>query len=250
MPDQAWMHNVARTLFRGLAASYDRTVDYATFYQDRYWKRWVATEGSFGKSALVLDLGCGTLLLEERLCLTGCSFVGVDLTPEMARLGWEKGLPNVPLVVNGDAVSLPFADGAFDGAVSCYVPKYVSVPRLAEELARVVKPGARVALYDFARPRGIAVALLEPYIQVGLRAVGVLLRRTGNRAAFAFEKLPRIIDGTVWDGEVVKAMEDRGFETLAATRLTAGAVFAYCGRRRTDPVGAGREVTRLVRGEA
>ena len=233
MPDSVEMQRVARTLFRGLAASYDRTVDYATFYQDRYWKRWVAMHAFFPEGTLILDIGSGTLLLEERLRHSGCSYVGVDMTSEMARLGWEKRLPNVPLVVNGDATSLPFADGTFDGAVSCYVPKYVSVLRLADELARVVKPGARVVLYDFAKPRGISAALLEPYIQVGLRAVGFVLRWTRKRAAFAFERLPQIIEGTSWDGELVGAMEKRGFETLVAVRLTAGAVFAYCGRRQS-----------------
>ena len=185
-----------------------------------------STEGS-----LVLDIGCGTLLLEEGLPVKGCEYVGIDVTSEMARLGWEKGLANVPLVVNGDGVTLPFADESFDAALSCYVPKYVNVARLAEELGRVVKPGGRVALYDFARPRGMAAPVLEPYIQVGLRAIGAVLRKSGNGAALAFERLPQIIDGTSWDNEVVKYMENQGFETLAATRLTAGAVFAYCGRK-------------------
>jgi len=233
MPDSNGMGGVARKLFQGLAASYDRTVDYATLYQDRYWKRWVAERASFGDGALVLDLGCGTLLLEERLRSSGCRYVGVDLTSEMVRRGWEKGLSNVPLVVNGDAVSLPFADQTFDGAVSCYVPKYVSVTKLAYELARVVKPCARIVLYDFTRPRGFSAPLLEPYIQIGLRAMGFALRKAGSGAAFAFERLPQIIDGTSWDMEVVGAMEKMGFETLAAARLTAGAVFAYCGQKRS-----------------
>jgi demethylmenaquinone methyltransferase/2-methoxy-6-polyprenyl-1,4-benzoquinol methylase len=250
MPEPNGMHTVARRLFRGLAASYDRTVEYATLFQDRYWKRWVAEQASLADGALVLDVGCGTLLLEERLGGSGCRYVGVDVTSEMARRGWSKGLANVLLLVNGDAVTLPFADETFDAAVSCYVPKYVSVARLAEELARVVKPGARVAFYDFARPRGTAALLLEPYIQVGLRAIGFALRRTGNGAAFAFEELPQIIDGTSWDREVVKSMEEEGFETLAATRLTAGAVFAYCGRKTLRGESAGPGVAKMIRGEA
>jgi len=150
----------------------------------------------------------------------------------MAKIGWAKGLANVYLVINGDAESLPFPDEAFDAAVSCYVPKYVTVTTLASELARVVKPGARVVLYDFAKPRGISAPLLEAYVQVGLRAIGLVLRKTRNGAAFAFERLPQIIAGTTWNKEVVEAMESRGFETMAATSLTAGVVFAYCGRKR------------------
>jgi demethylmenaquinone methyltransferase / 2-methoxy-6-polyprenyl-1,4-benzoquinol methylase len=231
MPNPDGARDIAQKLFRGLAASYDKTVDYATLYQDRYWKRWAIERAALSGGSLVLDIGCGTLLLEERLLHISCKFVGLDVTPEMARIGWAKGLANVPLVINGDAETLPFPDATFDAAVSCYVPKYVNMARLAGELARVVKPGARVVLYDFARPGGISAPLLQPYIQLGLRAIGLVLRKTRNTAAFAFERLPQIVDGTSWNTEVVEAMEDRGFETMAATPLTAGAVFAYCGRK-------------------
>jgi len=231
MPSTDGARDIVQKLFRGLAPSYDRTADYATLYQDRYWKRWAIEKAALSDGSLVLDLGCGTLLFEERL-RSNCKFVGLDVTPEMARMGWAKGLANVPLVVNGDAETLPFPDEAFDAAVSCYVPKYVNVTRLAGELSRVVKPGARVVLYDFAKPGGFSAPLLEPYIQVGLRAIGLVLRKTRNGAAFTFERLPQIVDGTSWDKEVVGAMEDRGFETVAATPLTAGVVFAYCGRKR------------------
>jgi len=232
MPNPDGTHDVARKLFRGLAVSYDKTVDYATFYQDRYWKRWVTEQAVLSNRALVLDLGCGTLLLEERLGRTTCKFVGLDVTPEMVRLGWRKRLANVPIVINGDAAALPFPDETFDAAVSCYVPKYVSMTRLAAELSRVVRPGAKVVLYDFARPGGISAPLLEPYIQVGLRAIGLVLRKTRNGAAFAFERLPQIVEGTSWDKEVVEVMEERGFQTIIASTLTAGAVFAYCGQKR------------------
>jgi len=233
MPNQE-ARDIAQRLFRGLAVSYDKTVDYATLYQDRYWKRWVIERGALSNGSLVLDIGCGTLILEERLRHTNCRFVGVDVTLEMARIGWAKGLANVPLVINGDAEALPFPDDTFDAAVSCYVPKYVSMARLAGELARVVRPGARVVLYDFARPGGLSAPLLEPYIQVGLRAIGLVLRRTRKGASYAFERLPKIVDSTSWDKEVVETMEDRGFETMAATPLTAGAVFAYCGQKRSS----------------
>jgi demethylmenaquinone methyltransferase / 2-methoxy-6-polyprenyl-1,4-benzoquinol methylase len=232
MPSPEQAHGVARRLFSGLAASYDRTVDYATFFQDRYWKRWAAEKIALSEGSLVLDLGCGTLLFEERLPRRNRRFVGLDLSPEMTRLGWAKGLANVPLVINGDAERLPFADETFDAAVSCYVPKYVGITRLAGELARVVRPGARVVLYDFAKPTGISAPILGLYVQVGLRAIGFALRKIRSGAALAFERLPEIVDETSWDKEVENTMEASGFETLAATPLTAGAVFAYCGRRR------------------
>jgi ubiquinone/menaquinone biosynthesis C-methylase UbiE len=224
------LKGVSSEIFAGLARSYERTLDLATLYQDRKWKDWVAKRMSRG--GLVLDLGCGTLVLEERLARTGHRFVGLDLSPEMARLGAVKQAPNVGLLANGDAECLPFSDGAFDSAVSCYVPKYVDAGVFAREIARVTKPGANVVLYDFAKPRGLTAPLLQLYIQWGLRAVGWALAASRKRESSTFKNLPWIIEGTHWDVEVPMAMEASGFESLQTERLTGGAVFAYWGRRR------------------
>ncbi len=221
-------------LFRGLAGSYDRVVDYATLFQDRYWKSWAASWGA-SPGGLVLDLGCGTLLMEERLAGSGSKFVGVDLTEEMVRAGKAKGLANVALLVNGDAESLPFPEEIFDSVVSCYVPKYVRLTKFAEELSRVSKPGAVVVVYDFARPRGPLAPFLGAYIRGGLGVAGFFSRLSGAGAAYAFDRLPDIIYRTTWDREIQRAMEGRGFETVAAERLTGGVVFGYCGRKRPRP---------------
>lgn len=182
-----------------------------------------------------LDVGCGTLLLEERLTGSGRRFVGLDLSREMIGLGRGKGLGNVALVVNGDAESLPFPDASFASVVSCYVAKYVRTSKFARELGRVTRQGGVVALYDFARPRGVLAPVLELYIQGGLRWAGLLLRFAGRRSAYTYENLPAIIDGASWDEEIEGAMEANGFRTVAAERLTGGTVFAYCGRKGGSP---------------
>ncbi len=226
---------MAVQLFQGLAPSYDVTVDWATFFQDRYWKCWVAKRVPDGPGRLGLDIGCGTLLMEERLRSREARFVGLDITQEMLRAGQAKSLPNVPLLMRGDAENLPFPDESFDFVLSCYVIKYVRTARFADELARVTKPGGAAVIYDFAKPKGILAPFLELYIQAGLRAVGALLACLGKNSAFAFERLPDIVGRAVWDEEIVGAMQERGFETIAAERLTGGTVFAYCGRKRGSP---------------
>jgi demethylmenaquinone methyltransferase / 2-methoxy-6-polyprenyl-1,4-benzoquinol methylase len=220
----------ALELFQGLAGSYDRTADFATMFQDRYWKKWATRWVLSLGGALILDLGCGTLLLEERLAKSECRFVGLDLTEEMLAMGSSKRLPNVKLLANGDAEALPFKDRAFDSVMSCYVAKYVDVGRLSRELARVSKRGATVVMYDFAKPHGLTAPFLQLYMQGGLGAAGYLMKLARMRSALTFNKLPSLVNGTSWDSEIVQAMEARGFETLEARRLSGGVVFGYCGR--------------------
>ena len=170
-------------------------------------------------------------------------FVGLDLTMEMIRMGTARGLRNVRALVNGDAEDLPFRDRTFDAVVSAYVPKYVNTGRMAKEVGRVCKPGARAVFYDFARPGGIFAPFLGLYIYGGLRVAGRLLRLIGRGEAITFEALPGIIGGATWDGEIWTAMENSGFETVEAGPLTGGAVFGYCGRKKGRALTARPSVT-------
>ena len=219
----------ALQLFKGLAKSYDLTVDLATLFQDRYWKNWVSEWTSAREGEMVLDIGCGTLLLEERLQRQPYWFVGLDLTEKMIRIGQAKDLPGVRLLVNGDAENLPFPDGSFNSIISCYVVKYVNLMKFAEEIARVTKPGATVVLYDFVRPRGPLAPFLELYIKGGMRTAGALLGLARSDSAFTFGNLPAIVDGSLWDVRIGHVMKTNGFRTRALRHLSGGIVCAYCG---------------------
>ena len=233
------MKSTARRLFRGLAGSYDRTVDLATLFQDRGWKKWVLEMLDGASQEMVLDIGCGTLLMEQRAASMGCKFVGIDLSDQMVRLGQRKNLGNVQLLTEGDAEALPFASESFDAVVSCYVAKYVELGRFAAELARVCKPGGLALVYDFARPVGILAPLLELYIQGGLRAVSFATGLTRRDSAFTFANLPSIVDGAIWYTSFEEVMEDSGFKTLDLRPMTGGVVYAYAGTRNGMPKSRG-----------
>ncbi len=226
------LRGTALELFGGLAASYETVLDLTTLLQDRYWKNWVVEKSGAGESDLVLDVGCGTLLLEERFEVRRSAVVGLDLTEKMIRVGQRKRLPNVSLLVRGDAEDLPFPEGTFDVVVSCYVAKYVDLKRFTAELSRVVKVGGRVVLYDFVRPRGPFFLFLVLYQRGAFRIAGRLLGMIKSDAAFTFRNLPRIIEGATWDGRVVSTFDNEGVVARAVERLSGGAVVAYLGVKR------------------
>ncbi len=226
------LKGTALELFGGLAASYERALNLTTLLQDRYWKKWVAEETGAGRSDLVLDVGCGTLLLEERLASRHCTVVGLDLTERMLRIGKTKRLPNVPLLVHGDAEDLPFPDGSFDVVASCYVAKYVNLEKFAAEVSRVAKPGARIVLYDFVRPGGPFLPFLALYLDGAIRITGWFLGLIKSDVAFTFKNLPRIVEGATWDGRLVMIFEKKGVRSRVLKRLSGGVVAAYSGVKR------------------
>ena len=103
----------------------------------------------------VLDLGTGTGALAQELAAVGCSVIGVDHSPRMLEAAREKlaaaGIERVELRA-GDAAALPLANHEVDAAFAHMVLQYLASPAEAiAEMARVVKPGGRVVIVDFAK---------------------------------------------------------------------------------------------------
>jgi SAM-dependent methyltransferase len=98
-----------------------------------------------GPGDRVLDVGCGLGTLAAAAAARGARATGVDLAEGMVEAARRRH-PELELVL-GDVEDLPFADGAFDACTAAFVVNHLVEPeRGAAELARVLRPGGRVAL--------------------------------------------------------------------------------------------------------
>jgi demethylmenaquinone methyltransferase/2-methoxy-6-polyprenyl-1,4-benzoquinol methylase len=217
----------ARTLFERLSPFYDDVLDYATLLQDRYWKRWLLNELRLREEWVVLDLGCGTCVLEEHLCEIGCDVVGVDLTEEMLRVGIAKRLPCTDSLLVGDAEKMPVRERVFDAVVSCYVAKYCDLDAFVSEVGRSLKPGGRIALYDFSSPQGFFAVFHAFYLYGVLRLIGSVLGRTRPGLAFTFKNLPAIVSVRRWDQRLEEKLAKHGFSAIKKKKLSGGVVTAF-----------------------
>jgi len=168
-------------LFEELPRRYDELGAALSFWQDPRWRRAMvgAVEASPGQR--VLDVATGTgLVTEELVHRYACQVVGLDQSAAMLSRAREKlardpGLAGQVELVEGEAERLPFADGEFDHLTFTYLLRYVDDPAATlAELARVVRPGGRLASLEFCVPRGLLLWAWRLYTRVGLPALGRL----------------------------------------------------------------------------
>jgi demethylmenaquinone methyltransferase/2-methoxy-6-polyprenyl-1,4-benzoquinol methylase len=236
-------------LFRGLPARYDQLSAALSFYQDPRWRRALVEEIAPAAGERILDVATGTgMVAAELLSRAQCTVVGLDQSTEMlarARARFDavpsarSGLSGARVeLIEGQAERLPFADGEFDALTFTYLLRYVEDPAATmRELARVVRPGGRVASLEFGLPpRAPARAAWRLYTAVGLPALGRLFSREWYEVGrflgpsitdfYARHPLPAIVE--YWHGAGladvrVRRMSLGGGIVMSATRSDAGA---------------------------
>ena len=167
-------NRAAKELFAPLAATYDRYARLLSFGQDPRWRSFLASRIDAGPEDTVLDVACGTgAVTLELVRRYGCHVVGVDQSPEMLAAARARVGPEVELQ-EARAEELPFADGTFDGLTFTYLLRYVDDPAATmRELARVVRPGAPIAMLEFSVPQNPVTRISwETYVRLGLPLAG------------------------------------------------------------------------------
>lgn len=105
----------------------------------------------FGDGRDVLEVGCGTGLVLQRISQFARSAKGIDLSPGMLQLARDRGLD----VTEGSATALPFGDDEFD--VTCSFKVLAHIPEISKalsEMVRVTRPGGTV-LAEFYNPNSL-----------------------------------------------------------------------------------------------
>ena len=98
----------------------------------------------------IVDVGCGTGYGLQALsdCFPQAYLTGLDLAPSMLEVASERQAS--ARFVLGDIESLPFNNGEFDVVWSSSAIQWCDIDKAVNELARVTKPGGRLAISTFS----------------------------------------------------------------------------------------------------
>ena len=164
--------------------------------------------------------------------MKGSHAIGIDITSGMIKLAQQKGLKPVSMLALADAEHLPFREESFDLVLSCYVPKYCDTRRLVKELGRVLKPGGRLAVYDFTRPKGPLSPFLNLYELGFIPMFGRLVAPLDPSLAFTCRELPGLIKSATWSMEFGNALEENDFSKVGQEAFTGGVVTMFWASKR------------------
>jgi demethylmenaquinone methyltransferase/2-methoxy-6-polyprenyl-1,4-benzoquinol methylase len=214
LPEGEAKVRAVRAMFDTIAPRYDLVNRVMTFGLDRRWRR-IAIRGlGLPAGSLVLDVACGTGDLCRDLAGAGCDPVGVDLSAGM--LAYAR--TTAPLL-QADALQLPVRPAALDGAVSGFALRnFVALSPLFAELARVLRPGGRIALLDVATPD-------HPLLRTGHAVYfGHAVPRIGGWLSDrdAYRYLPKSVAYLPDPAEMLDDVAAAGFEAVERRLLSGG----------------------------
>jgi demethylmenaquinone methyltransferase/2-methoxy-6-polyprenyl-1,4-benzoquinol methylase len=225
-------------LFQELPARYDELGAALSFWQDPRWRRAMVDAVQASPEQRVLDVATGTGLVADELVRSyGCRVVGLDQSVAMLgrarrKLEADPALARQVELVEGEAENLPFAEAEFDHLTFTYLLRYVDEPAATlRELARVVRPGGRVASLEFCLPRGALLWAWRLYTRVGLPALG----RLGGRQWFEVGRfLGPSIEGFYERWPLQRQLElwrEAGIRDVSARRMSLGGGVVIWGTR-------------------
>jgi demethylmenaquinone methyltransferase/2-methoxy-6-polyprenyl-1,4-benzoquinol methylase len=214
-----------RAMFDRIAPVYDAMNHVMTAGLDRRWRR-VTAQAVVRPGDRVLDACCGTGDLALACVRAGAgSVVGLDFSPRMIERARKKS--GAIAWVEGDALSLPFEDEAFDAAtVGFGVRNVADLERALSELARVVVPTGRLAILEITQPTGALAPCYRLWFDRIVPALGKPLK-----GGDAYAYLPASVRRFPGKDELVGVIERAGFHDVAYRTFAGGIVALHTAHR-------------------
>lgn len=226
-----------RGMFSAIAPSYDLNNRVHSLWLDQSWRKSAVKAAQVNPGDVVLDIACGTGDLTMAFAKSPASkVIGVDYTPAMLEIAGRKrpvmgeAFASKISYEEGDAQSLRFADASADVMSIAFGIRNVADPMKAlREFARILKPGGRLVVLEFERPR------VPPFSWFYDLYCGWIMPRTatiisGDRTG-AYRYLPASVGTFMTKERMLESLKSAGFRTAEAKSLSFGICNCFVAKR-------------------
>ena len=187
-PDR--QENDARSARSSTSPRYDLVNRIMSFGLDVRWRKASMKKLGAKPGSVILDLACGTGDFCREIEKQGMVAVGLDLSMGML----AAARTDAPLT-HADILAMPLADGSVDGATCGFALRnLIELEGFFEEVARVVRPGGRIAFVDASPPENPVLRLGHGlYFNKVVPVIGDLLSGDGRTSTPQVGRLPATV---------------------------------------------------------
>lgn len=223
LPEGEEKKQAVREMFDAIAPRYDMVNRIMTFRLDVRWRRRTVRDLALPAGSTVLDLASGTGDLCIDLRDAGLTPISMDLSYGMLAAD-RSGAPRA----QADILRLPVPDGSVDGVTCGFALRNLTdLNAFFVELARVVRPGGRIALLDVGIPKNRLIRFGNSiYFGKIVPKIGALL---SDGAAYRY--LPKSVAYLPEPAEMVAMLRQAGFADAEHHLLSGGLTQQLLGTR-------------------
>ena len=233
-PDKPKKQQMAE-MFDRIAGRYDVTNRVLSAGIDTKWRKKAILQLKKDEPKQILDVATGTcdMAIISYKLLKPEKITGIDISEQMLKLGRKKvekeGLTSVIELQTGDSETINFADNSFDAVTVAFgVRNFENLETGLKEMLRVLKPGGKLIVLEFSRPRTkIFRSLYNLYMSIVAPEVARWIAR--NKKAYQY--LNQSANLFPERQNFVEILNRTGYSNTSFKPLSAGICCIYIGEK-------------------
>lgn len=221
-------------MFDSIAGRYDFMNRFFSAGIDMAWRKKTIRLLQKDDPKLILDMATGTADMAIMACriLYPEKISGIDLSSEMLELGRKKvekeGFTDKIELLKGDGEAINFPDNSFDAVMAAFgVRNFENLENGLKEMLRVLKPGGKLAVLEFSKPKTGFRSLYNLYMGIVAPEVARWFRQNKN----AYQYLNRSSNAFPDRQDFLDILNRIGFSDTECKPLSFGICCIYSGRK-------------------
>lgn len=221
-------------MFDNISHKYDFLNHFLSLGIDKLWRKKAIGMLEKASSQVILDVATGTGdFALQAMSLKPAKITGIDISEGMLEVGRKKiaarNLQHIIDLKAGDSENIPFPENNFDAVTVAFgVRNFENLEKGLSEIFRVLKPGGKLIVLEFSRPRKFPMKqLYNFYFKHILPRVGRAV--SSDKAAYTY--LPESVQAFPDGGDFLRVLDKVGFNNTQCKALTFGISSIYSGTK-------------------
>jgi demethylmenaquinone methyltransferase / 2-methoxy-6-polyprenyl-1,4-benzoquinol methylase len=222
-------------MFDDIAFKYDFLNRFLSAGIDVSWRKKALKQLEQLQPKTMLDVATGTadVAIMAARQLKAEKIIGIDISNGMLDIGRKKvakaNLNNTIQLLNGDSETINFTDNSFDAVTVAFgVRNFQNLEKGLSEILRVLKPGGKLVVLEFSRPKTSGVkSLYNLYMKIIAPNAGKLFSKNRNAYKYLDESIQKFPEGK----NFTSILHQLGYKQTYCKPLSLGICSIYCGTK-------------------